>query len=187
MMMKSTNEMLDYLKVLTELNNGKFRCEKEIMDVVGLLHGTGFGFADGKAMREKRFNEIKKQLSEQTKLSRPTVGTAPNIHGQLIRVTEKERQIGKTTLLIDLALFYDIPILVGNESLVEYTKELAFKKVGWDEAKKIVVLVGKAQNIMGRRIPNGVLIDCSVKFEEYKQIKKYKLIRGGFHHDKEFI
>uniref|UniRef100_A0AB39C717 Helicase n=1 Tax=Bacillus phage KoopaTroopa TaxID=3234046 RepID=A0AB39C717_9CAUD len=185
MKMKNTEEMLDYLKVLSGLNKSGFRCEKEIMDVVGLLHGTGFGFSDGKAYRDKRHNEIRRELDKQVHLSELKDKIADQ--GRLIRVTEKDRQIGKTTMLIDFSLRHDIPILVGHSGLIEDVKAKAIERHGVIVGGKISVFVGKYHEVMGRKLPNGVLIDCTVRLEDYMEIRKHTRIRGGFHHDKLFI
>ncbi|AGI11796.1 hypothetical protein X915_gp243 [Bacillus phage vB_BanS-Tsamsa] len=176
-------EMLDYLRILSGLNSNGFRCEKEIREVLEIVHEKEFGF-DGKIQASFRRLELNKLLQEQVFNSRLKDGIANQ--GKLIRVTEADRQVGKTTLLIGLSLDFNIPILVGHSGLVEHAKELAVKEFG-ARGENLSVMVGKYHEVMGRKFPNGILVDCSVRYEDYKEIRKYKHIRGGFHHDRDFI
>lgn len=187
MMMMSNierEEMLDYLRILSGLNNTGFRCEHEIRDVLEIVHGKEFGFADGKIKKQYRYDELRKIIRHE--VARTSLKDGIANQGKLIRVTEKDRQVGKTSILIDYAHTFGLTIVVGNESLIEYTRQLARKELGV-EGDNIPILVGKLQNLLGRKLPNGILIDCSVKLEDYQEIAKHIHIRGGFHHDRLFI
>ncbi|UGO46288.1 hypothetical protein PQE74_gp205 [Bacillus phage vB_BanS_Chewbecca] len=175
-------EMMSYLDLLVKMDAEGFACKKEISEALKVVH-AGFGFTEEAKSKYQR-SELRKILRDEIANSELVNGIANQ--GKLIRVTELERQIGKTLLLIDFALAYDLPILVGNDSLVNYTKTLARESYGKD-SEKLSILIGRPHEVMGRKLPNGVLVDCSVRFEDYLEIKKYTRIRGGFHHDKLFI
>lgn len=175
-------ELLEYLKTLSELNKSGFKCGKEITDVLESLHKSGYNFSNEEAERERRFEEIKKKLELQVAFSGSEKGVN---HGKLIRVSNKERALGKTTLLINLSLDYNIPIVVGSKHLVKWTKDEAKKMYG--ENTEVSVIHASESELAGRKFPNGVLVDCQINLHQYLLIKKWCLIRGGFYHDKEFI
>ncbi|AZU98942.1 hypothetical protein pW2_109 [Bacillus phage pW2] len=188
-MMKMTQEerreMMSYLDLLTKMDAEGFNCKKEISMALKSLH-EGFGFLDKEAElkeeRERRFEDIKKKLEIQIGFSGDK---KKPMYGKLIRVTEKERALGKTTLLIDASLKYDIPIVVGSKHLVKWTKDEAKKMYG--ENTEISVLLASDKELAGRKLPNGVLVDCQIALFDYMTVKKWCLIRGGFYHDREFI
>ncbi|UUV46956.1 hypothetical protein [Bacillus phage vB_BanS-Thrax5] len=182
MMNEERKELLEYLKVLTDLNNGKFRCEKEIKDVMDALHNKGYNFDNEETERLKRFEEIEKKLKLEIAFSG---NKQKPMYGKLIRVTEKERGLGKTTLLIHASLKYDIPIVVGKKHLIDVVKRKAKELYG--EQTEISVLLASEDQLAGRKLPNGVLIDCQITLFDYMVVKKWCLIRGGFYHDREFI
>lgn len=182
MMMNSTEEMLEYLKVLSGLNDSGFKCGQEIKDVLGVLHQLGYGFSNEELKRQKRFEELERKLSLEIAFSG---NKNKPMYGKLIRVSEEERALGKTTLLINASLKYDIPIVVGTKNLIKYTKEQAKKMYG--ENTEVSVLLASAEELAGRKLPNGVLVDCQISLFDYMTVKKWCLIRGGFYHDREFI
>lgn len=93
----------------------------------------------------------------------------------LIKVDDRHRGIGKTYMMIEKAIKYDIPILAGNQMQVDEIKRNA----------NVVEVYGFSKNytisIKGRDFPNGVLIDESVNPEMLPMlISKGIVIRGGF-------
>lgn len=175
-------ELLEYLKTLSELNKNGFKCGKEITDVLSSLHKNGYNFDNEETERLKRFEELEKKLKLEIAFSG---NKQKPMYGRLIRVSEKERALGKTTLLINASLKYDIPIVVGKKNLIKYTKDQAKQMYG--ENTEVSVLLASEGELAGRKLPNGVLVDCQVSLYDYMTVKKWCLIRGGFYHDKEFI
>lgn len=181
-MNEERKELLEYLKVLTDLNNGKFRCEKEIKDVMDALHNKGYNFENEEAIKIRRFEEMKRKLELEIAFSGDK---KKPMYGKLIRVTEEERALGKTTVLINASLHYNIPIVVGKKHLVDVVKDMARSIHGRET--EIEVYEAKESALAGRKLPNGVLVDCQISLWDYMVIKKWCLIRGGFYHDREFI
>lgn len=182
MMNEERLELLEYLKTLSELNKNGFKCGKEITDVLTSLHKNGYNFDNEETERLKRFEELEKKLKLEIAFSG---NKGKPMYGKLIRVSEKDRALGKTTLLINASLKYDIPIVVGTHASIKHTKEQAKKMYG--ENTEVSVLLAREGELAGRKLPNGVLVDCQVSLYDYMTIKKWCLIRGGFYHDREFI
>jgi len=182
MMNEERLELLEYLKTLSELNKNGFKCGKEITDVLTSLHKNGYNFDNEETERLKRFEEIEKKLKLEIAFSGDK---QKPMYGKLIRVSEKERGLGKTTLLINASLKYDIPIVVGTKHLIDVVKKKA--KAMYGEKTEVSVLLASEDQLAGRRLPNGVLIDCQIGLFDYMTVKKWCLIRGGFYHDREFI
>lgn len=178
-------EMLNYLKVLSGLADSGFKCSQEITDVIKVIH-NGYGFLDEeareKASKETRFKKIKTKLGYELEYS-----GYHKKHGRLIRVTEEDRGIGKSTLLIEWALRLNIPIITNKSNMVEWLKDRAVMIYGQTKGSKLQVLFADPEKLRGKDLPDGVLVECVVSLQEYLALKKVVLIRGGFHHDKEFI
>lgn len=80
----------------------------------------------------------------------------------IITTTEKDKCIGKTYSLVELALEYNLPIIVPSLISMRYVKELARKEFG-KELRRVIVL-DSASNM--REIYFGTfLIDEGVKKE----------------------
>jgi hypothetical protein len=94
---------------------------------------------------------------------------------KLIKVDERHRGVGKTYMMIEKAIKYDIPILAGTQRHVDLIKRSA----------NVVDVYGFAKNftihIKGKTFPNGVLIDESVDPEMLAELRANNIrIRGGF-------
>lgn len=186
MKIEERQELLEYLKVLSGLNDNGFKCGQEIKDVLGKLHDKGFGFISElekeKEARVKRLLYIKGSLNYQLDYS-----GHHKKHGRLIRVTEDDRGIGKSNLLIEWSLRLNIPIVTNNSNMSKWLKGRAIEIHGFEKGNELQVLLSDPEKIRGMYLPNGVLVECVVSLKEYLALKKVVLIRGGFHHDKEFI
>jgi hypothetical protein len=93
---------------------------------------------------------------------------------QLIKVDDRHRGIGKTYMMIERAMKYDIPIIAGSQQQMNLIKRMG----------NVVEVYGFAPNftkgVLGNKFPNGVLIDESVKPELIPELKARFKIRGGF-------
>ncbi|UUV46175.1 hypothetical protein [Bacillus phage vB_BanS-Thrax2] len=179
-------ELAQYLHTLAMLNANGFKCSAEVNEVLEKLHIDGFGFSNEKEKikeeKERRLKDINRKLHYQIDYS-----GHHKKHGKLIRVTENDRGIGKSKLLIEWALILDIPIITNNSNMLEWLKDRAIEIHGFERGNKLQVLLADPEKLRGKDLPKGVLIECVVSLKEYLALKKVVLIRGGFHHDKEFI
>lgn len=185
MMNIDREEMLSYLKVLSGLSDSGFKCSQEITDVIKVIH-EGYGFLDSeakeKASKEYKLKKIKTKLNYELDYS-----GYHKKHGRLIRVTEEDRGIGKSTLLIEWAIRLNIAIVTNKGSMVKHLKDKAIAIYGHTKGSRLEVLLADPEKLRGKDLPNGVLVECVVTLKEYLELQKVVLIRGGFHHDKEFI
>ncbi|UGO50815.1 hypothetical protein PQE68_gp224 [Bacillus phage vB_BanS_Sophrita] len=179
-------ELTQYLHTLAMLNANGFKCGQEIKDVLAKLHQEGFGFSNeeqkSKQEKENQLKIVKEKLQYEIEYSGHHKKS-----GKLIRVTENDRGLGKSTLLIEWALRLGIPIITNNKSMVEWLKDRAIVIYGHTKGSRLEVLLADPEKLRGKDLPKGVLVECVVTLKEYLALKKVVLIRGGFHHDKEFI
>jgi hypothetical protein len=95
-------------------------------------------------------------------------------NSKLIKVDDRHRGVGKTYMMIERAIKYDIPIIAGSQQQMDLIKRMA----------NTVDVYGFAPNftrgVLGKQFPNGVLIDESVKPEMIPELKARFKIRGGF-------
>jgi hypothetical protein len=95
--------------------------------------------------------------------------------GKLIEVDEKSVGIGKTYMMIELAIKKNIPVIAGSQMAIDNIKRHG----------NPVEVFGLAPNytiaVKGKVFPNGVLIDDSVNPEMIQWLKDEEIvIRGGF-------
>lgn len=101
--------------------------------------------------------------------------------GKLVKVNDTHRGIGKTTMLIERSLKFNMPILVGNQEQIDIIKYM----------NPDVEVIGFAPNftrsVVGRTFSNGVLIDESVADEMVEHLQKAYpnaiKIKGGFRNE----
>ena len=96
---------------------------------------------------------------------------------KLIKVDERHRGIGKTYMLIERAIKYDIPIIAGNQAEIDYIKRYGNPVSVYGLAPNFTI------HMQGHKFPNGVLIDDSVLPEMVEWLMENKpeiRIRGGF-------
>lgn len=101
--------------------------------------------------------------------------------GKLIKVDERHRRVGKTTMMVKMSVKKNIPILVGSQNHIYLIKQYNENAEVYGFAKNFT------KNVVGRRFPNGVLIDESVDPDMVKLLQKQYpnaiKIRGGFLHN----
>lgn len=94
---------------------------------------------------------------------------------KLIKVDERHRGIGKTYMMIERAIDKDIPIIVGSQQHANNIKRHG----------NPVEILRLANNftidLVGRKFPNGVMIDETVDPKLIKKVEGMGIkIRGGF-------
>ena len=98
--------------------------------------------------------------------------------GKLIKVGEKHRGIGKTTMLIKRAIKHDMTILVGSQRHIDYIKSLN------PDVKVLGFAPNFTKHVYNGYFPNGVLLDESVDQEIAMYLwRAYPMsieIKGGF-------
>jgi hypothetical protein len=95
----------------------------------------------------------------------------------VIPTTEKDRGVGKTYILIERALKECLPIVVGTQMEYNYIKRNA------NPVEVIRFKKGYTLEIIGKKFPNGVLIEESIDKEEVEYLKFEGIkIRGGFNY-----
>lgn len=77
-------------------------------------------------------------------------------------------------MMIDKAIKYDIPIIVGNQQRIN-----AIKRNG-NPCEVFGFAKGFTKGVLGQEFPNGILIDESVDPELIPKLKARFKIRGGF-------
>lgn len=96
------------------------------------------------------------------------------INNKLIKVDERHRGIGKSYMMIERAVKHNIPIIAGGQTQIDYIKRMA----------NVVEVYGFAPNftkgVLGKKFPNGVLVDESVDPELIPELEARFRIRGGF-------
>lgn len=95
--------------------------------------------------------------------------------GQMIKVDDRHRGIGKTTMMIKHAQKHEKCIVVGTQIHYDLIKSLGFNE------KRIVRLAkGLTLDIVGNHFPNGVVIDESVDPELMIEIEGRHIKHCGF-------
>lgn len=101
--------------------------------------------------------------------------------GKLIYINASHAKVGKTSLLIDRSIKYDIPILVGNQAEIDNIKDRN------EDVKVFGYAPNFTKHIYSGSFPNGVLIDESVDNDLVKHLKKAYpnaiKIQGGFRYE----
>lgn len=97
--------------------------------------------------------------------------------GELIKVDNRHRGVGKTTMMVDHAIKHDLAIVVGSQESANVIKHLNQDIKVIRLAEKFTIEI-KGTSTM---FPNGVLIDESVepKLIRLVTVNNFK-IRGGF-------
>ncbi len=95
---------------------------------------------------------------------------------KLIKVDDRHRGIGKTYMMIGRSIKKDIPIIVGNNRIAEHIKR------NGNPVDIIVLSNGEnAYDLIGKRFPNGIMIDESLDPKMISVIASRGVkIRGGF-------
>ncbi len=91
---------------------------------------------------------------------------------QLIRTNSFTRGIGKSYILAKISVHCNIPIIVPSQS-GKYSLMKAFPNAQY-------LLTNE---LRGRSLPNGVLLEEGFSMQEIKKIKKLATIAGGYYYD----
>lgn len=93
---------------------------------------------------------------------------------KLIKVDERHRGIGKTYMMIEKSIKYNIPIIAGNQRTIDVIKRNGNPCVVYGFAKNFT------HQVLGKKFPNGIIIDESVDPSLIEELRKKFDIRGGF-------
>jgi hypothetical protein len=94
---------------------------------------------------------------------------------KLIKVDDRHRGVGKTYMMIERAIKHDIPIIAGSQRHIDLIKRFGNPVDVYGLAPNFTI------HVQGKRFPNGVMIDESVKPEMIDWLKGNNIrIRGGF-------
>ena len=95
--------------------------------------------------------------------------------GKLIKVNDKHRYVGKTTMLVKKAKELNIPIIVGNQRGIDTIKSID------SEVKVLGLAPNYTINIAGRRFEDGVLVDDTLLPAMLPVLDEHHIkIKGGF-------
>jgi hypothetical protein len=93
----------------------------------------------------------------------------------LIKVDDRHRGIGKTYMMIERAIKYDIPIVAGSQQHIDLIKRFG------NPVDVYGLSPDFTSHIQKKQFPNGVMIDESLKPEMITWLKNRGInIRGGF-------
>jgi len=94
---------------------------------------------------------------------------------KLIKVDDRHRGIGKTYMMIERAMKEDIPIVVGGQGFANLVKR------NGNPVDVLIMTDEKSPDLIGKRLPNGVMIDESLNPKLIAVIKSRRIrVRGGF-------
>ncbi len=97
-------------------------------------------------------------------------------NNKIILTNDKNRGVGKSTLLFELSRKYDMPIFVNTKAQEEYfNRHFKCKKV---------FLKYHLNDLRGRRFPNGILIDEGFDTKQIEELNHLGVnVRTGFYYN----
>lgn len=93
---------------------------------------------------------------------------------KLIKVDDRHRGIGKTYMMIEKSIKYNIPIIAGSQQQMDLIKRNGNPCEVYGFAKNFT------KGVLSQQFPNGVIIDESVDPKLIPELKARFKIRGGF-------
>lgn len=90
----------------------------------------------------------------------------------VIKTTDKDRQIGKSTIIKELSDKYDVPVLIRF-----YNQQFSLKQKG---VRKVIHVPSK-ENIRGLRSKNFYLVDEGFSKEEIENLSKFVKVYGFYY------